>query len=513
MSLDPDAPDLPRLRDALERLGYLGEAVHDALGARLGPAHLRKDHPLYLRRLERGNPLHTAIRLFGLAQVVGEADAAEALAPAGVAGLVEAGLLERGPEGVRARVDLGVHRGVLLAHDRFDPRLGPHLKPDHVLGSSPASVLLDNLTVRLPRDTALDLGCGGGVQAFLAARHCRQVVAADRNPRALLFLRLNARLNGISNVEPVEGNLFAPVAQRRFGLVVSNPPYVISPESRFLFRDSGRSGDALCEEVVHRVSDHLHEGGFATVLCNWALRRGEEWSAPLVRWIEGSGCDAWLLRSDVKDPLSYAAVWNRDRGDAYGEALDRWMKFYAEAGIEGIGLGAVILRRRAGGSTWVRADVLPRDPDTPCHDQIVRVFDAADFLAGLRNHTDLLAQRFRLVEGHRLDQGLRLNEGRFAIETSEIWLEDGFRFRGGVDPVTVRLLESCDGRTPVLDIIDELAASIGADRGRLTEVVAEAVRRMVAFGFLVPSTAETTGPREAQPPGTGPGPDPGLAPG
>ena len=43
------------------------------------------------------------------------------------------------------------------------------------------------------------------------------------------------------------GSFFEPVAGERFGLVTCNPPYVISPESAFLFRDSGREGDAVRE--------------------------------------------------------------------------------------------------------------------------------------------------------------------------------------------------------------------------------------------------------------------------
>lgn len=57
--------------------------------------------------------------------------------------------------------------------------------------------LLAALTVRRSIGTALDLGTGGGVQALLAARHSRRVVAVDVNPRALRYTAFNARLNGL----------------------------------------------------------------------------------------------------------------------------------------------------------------------------------------------------------------------------------------------------------------------------------------------------------------------------
>lgn len=497
-SFDLDAADLLRLREVLAGHGFLGDAVREAVGARIGPAHLRKDLPLYLRRLAAKTPLHTAIKLFGIGQWVEEAAAAEAVAPIALDRLVAAGLLEAGPRGVRCRVDLGVHRDLLLAHDRFEPERGPELAPDHVLGSNNPALLLDALTVRLPVAATLDLGCGGGVQSFLAARHSERVFAVDKNPRALAFLRLNARLNGVANVETLEGDLFAPVAGRRFGLLVCNPPYVISPDSRHVFMESGRPQDGMCEEVVRRAGEHLEDGGFATILCNWALRKDEEWSAPLRRWAVGNGCDAWLLRGELQDPLSYAAVWNRDRNPAAYEAtLDRWLAYYRECGIEAVAMGAVILRRRAGGANWVRADVLSQDPDLSCHEHILRVFAAEDFLAATPDDRDLLGLPFRLVEAHHLRQSLRLRGGKWAIEKTQIQLEDGFGFEGVVDAGSLLLLQRCEGRTPIGQAVEELARTMGADRERLLAAVAPTVRRLVAQGFLVPPEGRAAEPAES----------------
>ena len=498
LPLDPESSDVPRLREALSRIGYLSDAVQQALGARLGPAHLRKDLPVYLRRLASDQPLHTAIKLFALGQWIDENAAASALAPASLHGLVAAGLLERGPLGLRSTLRLGVHGDLVLAHDRFDPTRGPDLAPDHVLGTNAPALLLDGLSVRRPVAATLDLGCGGGVQSFLAARHSGRVVAVDRNPRALLFLRLNARLNGVANVEPLEGDLFAPVVGRRFGLLLCNPPYVISPDSRCVFMDSGRPHDSMCEEVVRQAPAYLEEGGFATVLCNWALRADEEWSAPLRRWVAGNGCDVWLLRADQQDPLSYAAVWNRGREAAsYAEALDRWLAYYREAGIESIGMGAILMRRRSGGPHWVRADPLPGEPGEPCHEQILRIFAAEDRLAGLRDDAPLLAQRFRLVDDHCLEQRLHLERGGYSVEKAEIRLSRGFRFGGTVDPGTLRLLQRCDGATPLAVIVDEMVATGAAERSHLASTVADTVRKMMALGFLEVST-DTSEARAAE---------------
>jgi SAM-dependent methyltransferase len=489
--IDANAPGLGGLRDVLQRHGFLGDAVERAVGARIGPAHLRKDLPLYLRRLSAPTPLNTLIKLLSIGQWVSEAGAQAALEPVPVEDLVAAGILERGPSGLRGLVELVVHRDLVLAHDRFDPARGPDLAADHVLGTNAPALLLDSLTVRRKVRETLDVGCGGGVQSFLAARHSERVVAIDTNPRALDFLRLNARLNGVSNVEPVRGDLFAPVASRRFGLVVCNPPYVISPDTRCEFMDSGRPLGSICGEVVRRAPEHLEEGGFASVLCNWALRAGDGWPDPLRRWVEGSGCDAWLLRGDQQDPLSYAGVWNRGRtAPEYAEALDRWVAYYRDAGIQSIAMGGVILRRRAKGPNWVRADILPGAPAEPCGDHVERIFAAEDFLAEARRDEEVLARAYRLVDAHRLRQELRMQDGRFLVEEAEIRLESGLRFSGTVDAATLQLLQRCDGRKPLRGLVDEVAKGEGVARERVEGAVAGAVRKLVGLGFLVPCAGD-----------------------
>jgi release factor glutamine methyltransferase len=79
----------------------------------------------------------------------------------------------------------------------------------------------------LPANTRiLDLGCGSGVAAILAARQGIHPVAVDINPEAVRCTRLNVLLNGVEDrVDIREGDLFAPVRGERFDLVLFNPPF------------------------------------------------------------------------------------------------------------------------------------------------------------------------------------------------------------------------------------------------------------------------------------------------
>src|SRR5439155_8386888 len=156
-------------------------------------------------------------------------------------------------------------------------------RPTHALAS---------LTIRRPVARALDVGTGNGVQALLAARHATQVVATDVNERALEFARFNAALNDVHNVEFRSGSLLEPVAGERFDLVVANPPYVISPRTDYVFRDSGLGRDRVSEHLVRGLLGVLADGAFATVMISWISDEDDVAAEPRA-WLESSGCDAW----------------------------------------------------------------------------------------------------------------------------------------------------------------------------------------------------------------------------
>ncbi len=78
----------------------------------------------------------------------------------------------------------------------------------------------------------LDVGTGSGALALAAARcGAAGVTAVDLSLRSVLTTWLNSRLHG-ARVTVHRGDLFEPVAGRRFGLVVANPPYVPAASAR-----------------------------------------------------------------------------------------------------------------------------------------------------------------------------------------------------------------------------------------------------------------------------------------
>lgn len=443
---------------------------------------------MHERRLPPGEPFSALVRLFLLGLPLAAEEAAVALAPVEVDALVASGWLEVSGGAVRATLKLVPHGDLLIASDRDAD--GP-TGSDWVAGIHPPSVTLAKLTVRRPVARALDVGTGNGIQALLASRHAEAVVATDVNARALELARANARLNGVTNIELRQGSYFEPAAGERFDLLTCNPPYVISPESRYAYRDSGLRGDAVSRRVVEQAPELLAEGGFAHLLLSWAHAPGE-WREPLERWVEGNGCDTWLLYFGSDDPVSHAAGWlkpvARDDPGRFREQLDEWLAYLDELGIEAIAHGAVVLRRREG-KNWTRADRVPLDHLEQASDHVLRVFATQDYLESLGGERPLLDARLRVVDGGRVEQTVVFDDREAKLERIVLSLGEGLAFRTGLDVHTAELVPLLDGRRPLRAVLAERTAAMGLgaeDSTRFEEAALPVVRRLLELGLIVP---------------------------
>ena len=492
MAADPpdgsDPAALAALRSALEQAGFTAEAVEERLGT-----HELSSRPVdtavHVRRLDGGDAFSTLARLFLLGDAVPAERLDEAAAPATGERLAALGLVSLADGRARALVRLVPHGDYYVASDA-GPESGTDVPFDHVPGIQAPSVTLAKLAVRSPCASALDLGTGCGIQALLAAKHADRVVASDVNPRALGFASFNAALNGVDTIELRLGDGFAPVEGEGFDLIVANPPYVISPDESYAYRDSGFPADELCRSVVESAAAHLNEGGFAHVLVSWAHAPDGDWAEPLRAWVDGSGCDAWLLHYRTSDPLAHAAGWLRPLGeadpDAYAAALDRWLEHLDRLVIGAIGYGAVVLRRRSGGPNWVGTDPLPLDRLEPAGEHTLRVFAARDELDGLADER-LLGLRLALVEHHRLEQSLAARDGGLVVESQTLELTDGLRFAVGVDRHTASLLPHFTGRRQLRDVLARARRTFELEPEEQQQFVPAAipvVRRLLELGFL-----------------------------
>ncbi|NUR06358.1 MAG: methyltransferase, partial [Nocardioidaceae bacterium] len=402
-------------------------------------------------------------------------------------------VLDRTGEGVHARVDVRPY-----ADEDHDWWVLSDLTPgldgapvavtaEHVLGISPASSSLAQLTVREPVATALDLGTGCGVQSLHLAQHTGTVVATDVNPRALRMARLNALLAEV-DVDVRDGSLFEPVAGERFDLVVSNPPFVVSPATaeRLVYRDSGLPGDELVRRLLTEAPGHLAEGGRAQVLANWVHRRGETWQDRLSGWLAGRGCDVWAVQREVADVAEYTELWLKDAGlhggPAYAETYDAWLAWFEEQGVEAVGFGWLDLRR-VDREPVLRLEEWPFEVEQPLGPQVADRARRTDWLAATSDEALTAARLTARVDVRQETQGA---PGAADPETIVLRQQRGLRRARRADTVEAGLVGACDGDLTVGQILDALAQLLAEDPADLRRDRVPAVRELVAEGFLVP---------------------------
>ncbi len=474
-------------RDAVR--GLLGDAEYSEnricrlLGAKSLPEALCRDPLVLERRTRGGSPPEVLVRLFLVGLELPRREVVSALGSAPVEDMEESRLIEPTAAGLRSTVQLSPIGDLLIASDRRDRHAE---KPaDFVLGASPVSRLLADLTIRRPVDGALDLCCGSGVLGLLAASHSRRVAAVDLSSRAVSFTRFNADLNGLPALETAEGDLFAPVRGRRFDLIVCNPPFVISPGTTFLYRDGGSQ---VCERIVREAPAHLTDGGCLEMLCNWPEEEGKDWRSGVSGWFEGSGCDVWVLRLHSLTAPDYAAVWlAQEAGEPLPPAdFGRWMEHLESLGVASVGSGLVVMRPARGRRPW--QEIRDSPPITPgaAGDSIARTLASRDLAARVRSGTGMLDARLR--PSPDLEQVTREHPTGEGWDDAglELRLTRGLRFSARVDPVAAALVGLLDGRRTVREAVALFAGRHRVPEEAFLEDLPRAVGRLLHLGLLIP---------------------------
>lgn len=473
MNVGSDLVD--RLRDRLLESGYTLDGVHERLGPVAAAALHREELVPALRATRDGDPLAALIRLWWLGVPIDPAEV-----PLPVPELVEAGLLVPGGGMVRSAVHLRPwETGGYVVSDRKVRPGDPAPRPDHVVGAGGASLTLAQLVVRTGVERALDLGTGCGVQVLHLADRARHVVATDINPRALELAALTWRLSGVDGVAARQGPMFEPVEGERFDLVVSNPPFVISPGGGPVYRESAEEADGFCRELVRRAPDHLAPGGHCQLLANWLHVEGEDWRDRVGGWVAETGLDGWVVQRDVQDPAEYVELWLRDSAEqgtpAYRERYDAWLGWLEALKVRGIGFGWITLHDSGASDPLVTVEELTHPVELPVGAYVTDVLRAFGTARRLSDE-ELLAARPALAEG--------VVEERVGPPGAEdpAWIvlrqTRGLRRALRVGTVEAALAGVCDGTLPLAPLL----AAITELTGQQADL--SAARTLIKEGFL-----------------------------
>ena len=132
-------------------------------------------------------------------------------------------------------------------------------------------LLADNLEIEA-NQSVLEIGTGSGIVAMYASRLAKSVTATDINFDACELASKNFEANGIENVEILFGNMFEPVKNRKFDVILFNTPYlpteegdVIDDTINYAF-DGGLNGRKVIDLFLDEVPNHLNDGGIVQMI-------------------------------------------------------------------------------------------------------------------------------------------------------------------------------------------------------------------------------------------------------
>lgn len=179
-------------------------------------------------------------------------------------------------------------------------------------------------------EVVLDLGSGGGFDAFLAAREVGnhgRVIGVDMTPAMVSKARSNAETAGFNNVEFRLGEIeHLPVADSSVDVIISNCVINLSPDKTQVFREACRvlkpSGRLAISDVVataklpDKVKDdpHLHaccvagaalvdelqlmleQAGFAEI----HITPKDESREFISDWVPGSGVEDYVVSAHIE---------------------------------------------------------------------------------------------------------------------------------------------------------------------------------------------------------------------
>jgi methylase of polypeptide subunit release factors len=299
----------------IQGLGFSPEKIKEALGLErlhdLYPLEYSR-LPLFVERLaENPCPLNQVISLLALGLPGNRDSIVQVLGSENIDILCHIGLCTLEENILHANFTILPFEDLLIATDKVFLNVDDIIKDEYLSSDNlvwrldKTSYIMARGLVRKTGKAALDLGCGSGLQSLLLSRSVEKVVGIDINPRAINLAGFNARLNGSNNVEFICGDLYQPVGDQKFDMIVSNPPSAPGLVKAWN-REGGISGRELVDGILGGIKDHLEYGGICQTTLHLGFNEEKDINLWLNKHLPESDFKSLIIRhSDEKNSADY----------------------------------------------------------------------------------------------------------------------------------------------------------------------------------------------------------------
>ena len=362
----------------------------------------------------------------------------------------------------------------------------------------------------MPRESCdhlLDVCTGTGIAGLVAASHfARRVTLVDIAERSVRFAKFNVALNGLSNVRVLQGDVYAPLGEERFDVVVAHPPYVPALETEFVFRDGGEDGEQVTKQMIAKLDNHLIAGGQFFCECMLTEREGATLEQRLRAMLDGASEDFDIVIAQGRglDPFHFFA----DQAKAGYAPFDRLAQLSAtleRLRIQQLVFCSLLFQRRA----TARPVITTRRVLSP----LTRAADLQWVLRWMVSTSGwdaaesrrLLASRPRTLPHTELRSRSMLHDGQWSVDECQLVTLAPFAVEASCPNWYATLLQFCDGRMTAREHLQYLRDTHAVPDAAPEDVFAMMIRQLVDAGlveideFRLPDATamrETVGVRE-----------------
>jgi SAM-dependent methyltransferase len=485
------------LRHLLERSGYTTQGVCERIGiptiydfttlreGRAGPSDV-------------ADALDVLIRLFLDGEAVDARRVRQELSDGGVELLADLGLLAPHPvqtDCLAVSVLLYPTEGLYIVSDGGAQAPGLSSPTDPLAVDCVYAAITQNTRnfVRSlpssPCDQLLELCSGTGIAALLGARSANHAWAVDITERSTRFAEFNARLNGIENLTPLQGDLYAPVAGQSFDRIVAHPPYVPAPEKTYIYAHAGRDGEDVIRAIMAGLPDYLRPGGRFYCTCAATDRQG----APLeqrVREMIGereAEFDVFLIEHYSFHPTEFylrLAAAGRITFQKAEQSIELFKELEAERSV----YGTIVLQRhrRPRQAITLRRDQSEKATSREIEwllDWNTAVAEAGGAEGGIV--PGVLEARPTVPAHAKLRVTHRAEDGGWKAEQCQVITEYPFPRTVELSSNAAILLATCDGSASTRERLQQLRSQGTVPPELTEEAFVQFVQHLVGEGVLV----------------------------